>query len=443
MENVKQFILSNNMFEEGDIVGVATSGGPDSMALLCKLRELSNEFGIEVICVHVDHSIRDNSSEDAQFVMDFCKEKRIRAYKFRVDVKKLQKEKCLSLEEAARDARYGVFEQLFEKGIVTKIALAHHQQDQAETVLLHLLRGAGLSGASGMKPVRDGKYVRPILDVSKDEIELYLLQNDIPYVMDQSNLENEFSRNFLRNVILPQLNQRFPGCVNALYNFSKTCGDDEAFISAQVPHDACLLRGKTVMIPVTYFLYPTALTTRMIFQALKKIKGERDVTRKHIEQIREIAKLENGKKLSLPNNVIVHKEYEYVTLTNDSIVENQIDLPFKCGNFLILDKGVLSVHRTKNFSAPKTLFLDWKKVPEGARWRFRQNGDVFEKFGGGTKKLKSYFVDKKIPSRIRGILPVLALGNQIFAIAGVEIANSVCLDQETTTAFAINYSLNS
>lgn len=439
-ENAKSLIRENKMIEDGDIIGVATSGGKDSMALLCFLKELSENQDFEVIAVHVDHCIREESQEDAEFVLSFCKEHGIRAYKFKVDATKIAREKSVSIEMGARDARYGVFEALYRKGVVSKIALAHHKNDQAETILMHMFRGSGVSGMKGMTPVRDF-YIRPFLTTDRSEIVDYLNQNLIPNVEDSTNLDDSYQRNRLRNKIMPEIIKLWPNAVNSIIALSNDCLDDNDYISSQIIDDALIVEDKTVKIPSSYFLYPNAIVTRLVFKALRLIGVTNDVERKHVSLIMALAlRGENGKKLDLPMELSVHKEYDFVTLTNKHKERKILNLVFKCGEFEIEGVGKLKVKRInpKDFvKGNNNLMIDAKKLPKGAAWRFREDGDVFEKFGGGTKKLKSFLVDKKIPQRLRNLLPVLAYENEVYAIAGVEISEAVRVEEGVKVAYEI------
>lgn len=441
-ENARQLIKDYKMIEDGDIIGVATSGGTDSMALLCFLNDLSQELDFEVMAVHVDHGIREESREDAEFVLSFCKERGIRAYKFKVDALKVAKEKSLSTEMGAREARYGVFDALLRKGVVSKIAIAHHKTDQAETILMHMFRGSGTAGMKGMEPIRD-LYIRPFLTTDKEEILEYLKQNNIPNVEDETNLDDTYQRNFVRNKIMPQILKLWPNAINSILALSSDCVEDEEYIDSQLSFDALFHDDKVVKIPNSYFLYPNALVSRMIFNALKMIGVKKDIERKHIELIKKLAlKGENGKKLDLPMEVTVFKEYDYTTLTNKFKERKKLCLDFKCGQFTIEEVGKIVIKKIDPSTFEKTennLLIDMKKVPKGAVWRFREDGDMFEKFGGGTKKLKSYLADKKIPQRLRNTLPVLAKDGWVYAIAGVEIAESVRVDQNTKSAAVITF----
>ena len=148
---------------------------------------------------------------------------------------------------------------------------------------------------------------------------------------------------------------------------------------------------------------------------------------------------ENGSKISLPHSISVYKEYDYITIVNKHKDPVHLDMEFKVGEFKLNSIGTLTVKKVRKFDNPNCLYIDAKKLPKDASWRLKQNGDMFEKFGGGTKKLKDFLIDKKVPARLRSTLPVLAIGNEIYAIAGVEISNKVRLDSNTTTAYMISF----
>lgn len=427
MITCEEFIKQNNFFKPGEIIGVGCSGGSDSLALLHYLAQNQEKLDIEVVAIHVDHQIRENSYIDADFVKDKAKELGIRYYKFRVDVPKLAKEKGQGIEAAARDARYGVFKSLVQKGVVDKIALAHHTQDQAETILMHIFRGSGLAGAKGMEAVSDKIYIRPMLNTSKAEILEYLNQNHLEYVEDYTNEDNSYNRNFVRNVLLKGIVERWPNAISSIVNFGKAVKEDDDYINTQVYDDAIMAEDKLVKIPSSYFLYDKAIVSRLIFKALKAIGINKDIERKHIALITNLALSgENGSRVFLPFEAIAVKEYDYLTIYNRHTEEVKFEESFKCGEFDVPNFGKVITKRVKDFDIPEgAILVDYRKVPKGAIWRFRQDGDVFTKFGGGTKKLKSYMIDKKIPSRLRDNIPVLAYENEVFAIAGIEISDKV------------------
>lgn len=434
MLNCEEFIKNNNLLKSGEVIGVGCSGGSDSLALLHYLANNQEKFDIEVVAIHVDHEIRENSCLDADFVKEKAKELGVRFYKFRVDAPKIAKEKGISLETAAREARYGVFQTLLRKGIVDKIALAHHISDQAETILMHLFRGSGVGGAKGMAPISERVYIRPFLNQTKDDILQYLAENHLDYCEDETNDDVSYNRNFVRNEIMKKIKTRWPNAEQAIVNFAKTVKEDDDYINKQIDADAIITEGKVVKIPTSYFLYDRAIVSRIIFKAVKSIGINQDIERKHIESITELAlNYENGKKLYLPFEAIAIKEYDYVTIYNRHKEEIKFNQELKCGEFDVPNFGKLIIRRVKDFEISEgQLLIDYRKVPKGSVWRFRQDGDVFTKFGGGTKKLKSYLIDKKIPTRLRDYIPVLAFENEIYAIAGIEISEKVKVENVPT-----------
>lgn len=440
MNNILENIKNKKLIKKGETIGVAVSGGSDSMALLHYLASLQNEMDFEVVAIHVDHCLRETSAQDALFVVNYCKRNHIRAYKFKIDVNQLAKERNESIETAAREARYGVFESLIKKGIVDKIALAHHAEDQAETILLHLLRGAGLAGARGMDFEKSGMYIRPMLQTRKKEIYKYINDNDIAFVEDETNKEDVYQRNFIRNKILPLILTRFPGAIDALNSFANSCKEDDDYISSQVIKEALILENeKTIKIPCACFIGSPSLSSRLVFKALEKIGVCKDIERKHIEIIRSLALSgQNGSRIKLPMDVIAHKEYDYITLTNDQKEKKILNVAFRCGSFQVEDFGKVVVKKAENFEiSENNLIIDGKKLPKQAYWRFRNEGDVITKFGGGTQKLKTYLSQKQVPLRQRDSVPVLACENEIYVVAGVGISEKVKIDEKTKLAYTI------
>lgn len=439
MDNIKRLVQENNLIKEGETVGIGVSGGKDSMALLHYLNKLSKEMNFEVVAITIDHGIRENSPLDAMFVMDYCRKNKIRAYKFRLDVPALAKEKSLSLESAARQGRFGVFESMVQKRIVDKIALAHHQSDQAETVLMHLLRGSGITGLKGMSLMRDNVFIRPMLETNEKAIWQYVCDNDIEYREDETNQENEYNRNYIRNEILPAILKRWPNAIQAILNFSNLASQDDEYINSQVPTSAFIVNEKEVKIPLNYFIYPAPIVARMVYRALNMIGVHKDIESKHIELITNFVKnSENGKRIELPLKVSVHKEYDFITLTNKQKEEIIFEEKFRLGSFIVPNFGKVTIKKVNKINKDEALYLDADLVPKDVVVRFRKNGDVFEKFGGGTKKLKSYLIDKKIPSRVREYIPLVAKDQNVYVIIGVEISDKVKVTDKTKRIYRIS-----
>ncbi|MBQ8792227.1 MAG: tRNA lysidine(34) synthetase TilS, partial [Clostridia bacterium] len=245
MLSCDNYIKENKLIKAGEIIGVGCSGGSDSIALLHYMAKAQEKLDIEVVAIHIDHQIREDSYIDAELVKNLAKELGIRFYKFRVDVPKLAKERGQGLEECAREARYGVFKSLLQKGLIDKIALAHHAEDQAETILMHLFRGAGLAGAKGMEAKSEKVYIRPMLKIGKQEIYQYIDDNRLEYREDYTNKDNSYNRNFVRNVLFPEIVKRWPNAVQAIVNFGVAVKEDDDYINKQVYDDALIYEDKT------------------------------------------------------------------------------------------------------------------------------------------------------------------------------------------------------
>lgn len=441
-EKAIEAIDDNKMFKSGDIVGVACSGGSDSMALLHFLNANRERFDIEVVAVHVNHNTRDNDLRDQEFVSSYCRENGIRLYKFKVDALVIAHKKGETLEEACREGRYGIFESLKQKQILDKLAIAHHQSDQAETVLMHILRGTGLNGASGMDFVRNDYYVRPFLSIQKTEIMQYIYENQVPYVEDETNHTNVFARNLLRNKILPDLRLVWPNVDQALVDFGEVCREDDKYINSMIDYSGILSSENMVKIPLTYFVYGNSVVARVLYHSFELLGVTSDIERKHIKLIVALAKNGiNGAKLDLPKECRVYKEYEYLTIVRAKpkmVIDTQ--WPYKLGVTKIADLGKIKIKRSYDKQPVLGMLLaDADKIPESAVWRIRKEGDIIHKFGGGTKSLKAYFIDKKVPQRLRDVTPVLAIDNTILAIAGVEISDNLKVTDSTKNAVLIQY----
>ena len=442
MERVLDYIKQNNLIKSGEIIGVACSGGRDSICLLHYLNSIKSDLDCEIVAVNVDHGIRQTSALDTEFVMQFCKTHGIRAYKFKGEALKVAKEEKLTIEQAARKVRYGVFETVIKKGLVDKIALAHHLNDQAETVLLNIIRGCGLTGAKGMEPVRDEIYIRPMLDTPREEIMSYLDEHSLEYVEDETNKDNSYSRNYIRNIVLPALRKHFNGVDKNIVNFAKVCKTDDEFISGNINLGGLLETNETTKVPLSYFYQPESVVNRILMKVVSRF-AKQDIERKHLKLIREFAiEANNGNIISLPFKVKVLKEYDYIVIGYIKKKEISGEYSFRSGKLKIDGYGIIRSTISKVLTEPKIHqhIIDADRLPTTAKWRFRQEGDVFAPLGlGGTKKLKDYFIDKKIPQRMRDFIPVLAVENKILAVADVEIADELKVTENTRSFYKINY----
>ena len=286
---------------------VAVSGGFDSTCLLYVLNELKEELNIEIIALHVNHCIRDNAILDEQYVINTCEKLGIKCFVERIDIKEVASNDKMSIEMAGRKSRYEILDKIAKENGCTKIATAHNANDNAETILLNIFRGSGLNGLKGIKKVRQNTYIRPIIEVTRDEINEYLKQNDIEPRLDESNLENEYRRNKIRNELIPYVKENFnSNIVSTLNKMSDIISEEDEYIDKNVEKiyklhiinenkNNIIINGKKIL------QYDINIQKRLILKCIEKLKG----TTIHIEEINilDILKIVNnniGNKYIIP-----------------------------------------------------------------------------------------------------------------------------------------------
>lgn len=424
-------------------IALAVSGGADSMVMLYLFM---NNYKGEFFVVNVDHSIRGTSSvSDSDFVEDYCKKNGVKIKRFKVDALGYAKEKRISTELSARLLRREIFESLD----CDYIATAHHKGDLAETVLYRIARGTGLSGLKGIV-WQTGKFIRPLLDFSKQEILDFASKNNIPYVTDETNLIDDADRNFLRLNVLPLLKERFPSFENSVLRLALAAVEADDYLNGVISEPIKAEGGYMIKKP---FKHPFLLK-KEILVCFKLLGVEHDVEERHLNAIVKLTKNSNSKRLDMPYLVTVYLEKDGLVFTK----EGYGDRPLLCGvdfkesinlsealkNEKLKEELSLKVLSADEFKSefkngkPKGfLYCDLDKFPSGTVLRFRRDGDSFEKFGGGTKSLGDFLTDKKIPARLRDNLLVFAAGNDILLIKDIEISEKIKTDFKTTRILVV------
>ena len=417
----------------GKRIGVAISGGVDSTALLHYLHAHSEKGGYTLCAVHCEHGIRgDESLRDQAFVEQFCRDLGVTLYVFSCDCpQRAQREKC-SLETAARNFRRECFEKLLNDGKADYIATAHHVLDEAETVLFRLARGTSLSGVSGMKEL-DGKYIRPFLSWTKGEILAYAKQHNLRFCDDSTNAQTDATRNKLRLEVFPALEQAVDGAAENLARFALLAAEDDAFLYALSEK---LLSQKDGLYQVA-FSKEKPLFTRACLTALKRLGVERDYTSAHLQTLFDLQKLERGARVCLPQKVVAQKQKNHIEIF---IEKESLGAPLQtCVPFMenAFDGGRYAVNVTAvcpriTDTAWKVLQFDADKLPKEAVFRFREEGDYIQSFGG-KKTLKKFLNEREIDPKERAWLPLLAhpTQKQVYVICGVEISKEICVDETT------------
>ena len=234
-EKVLKTIQKYNMIKSGDTIVIGVSGGPDSMALLNILNNLKEKLNIKLYVAHINHMIREEADEETEFVKDFCAKIDVEFFAKKVKVEEEAKKQRIGTEEAGRNIRYDFFEEVAKRVGANKIATAHNSNDNAETVLMNLIRGTSISGLKGIEKVRDGKFIRPIIECSREEIEEYCKENNLNPRYDKTNNENIYTRNKIRNLLIPFLKKEFnPNIIEGINRLSQIATEEEQFINKTV-----------------------------------------------------------------------------------------------------------------------------------------------------------------------------------------------------------------
>lgn len=400
-------------------VGVALSGGSDSMALVHYLQSNALKYNIKVVAINVEHGIRGKESlDDSDFVAKYCKSHSIPLFRYSVDCPNTAKEQKLSLEQCARMLRYKCFFDAIDKGACDVVATAHHAKDNLESVLFNLFRGTGLKGVSGIEEHTD-KLIRPLLSVTKSEIDKYVKENDIPFVTDKTNFDSDYTRNHIRLNVLPQIEKVFPDAQSSVARFSKIAKLENDYMHEQA------VKAVTFLDDVAQINLPChpALFSRAVIIALNGLGIERDWEKKHVDSVIELAEKKNSASVNLPKDIVAIKEYDKIVLFKGK-GENILNLPFNQGEFNFGGKEYFIEKVNTPPNLKDGLYLDAEKIPKTAVIRTRRDGDTFTKFGGGTKSLNDYLTDKKIPLRTRESIPIIADGSNVLAIFGVAISEN-------------------
>ncbi|KEI09956.1 tRNA(Ile)-lysidine synthetase [Clostridium sp. K25] len=449
IEKVIHTIKQNNMFEVGDKVVVAVSGGPDSICLLHILYKLKEKIGISIVAAHINHCLRgEEADKDEEYVRKFCENLNIQCFVKKEDVHKISKDRGISCEMAGREVRYDFFSEVLNNVRANKIAVAHNANDQAETILMRMLRGTGLEGLIGIRAVRDNIFVRPIIDITRDEIEDYCYVNNLNPRIDKTNLENIYTRNKIRLELIPYIQKNFNSdVIEVLNRFSDTVKIDNDYlnkVSLEKYNKYCKGEKDKVIIKEEVFKEHEAILTRVIRMALKELKGNlNNFDKGHIYDIIDIQKKSTGKFIMLPKNIRVLNNYGDINLYKNNnkinIDKGKQEYNLVINKENILDNGlkitldiINNVEDTKFDKSSLIKYFDYDKINRDIKLRYRNNGDKFVPLGmKGTKKLKDLFINLKIPKEKRDIIPLIVFDDEISWIVGYRISDKFKINKNT------------
>lgn len=315
LENkVLNTIKKYNLINENDKIVIGVSGGPDSMCLLNILNQIKEQIHISIYVAHINHMIREEAEEETKFVKEFCKNIGVECFVKYVDVVSKSNNEKIGTEEAGRKARYSFFEEVASKVCANKIATAHNCNDNAETVLMNIIRGAGTAGLKGIEPIRDNKFIRPIIECERTEIEEYCKLAKLQPRIDKSNFENIYTRNKIRNILIPQIKEEFnPNIVEALEKLSKVAREENEFINdyaLNVMEKELLISKdedkKILVLDLKNFnKQKSVIKSRVIMNGIKFVFGSvQGIEKIHIDDIVQMCENNIGNKFLSPKKGI-------------------------------------------------------------------------------------------------------------------------------------------
>ena len=432
IDKIKKHIKENNLIEDGENIVIGFSGGPDSVLLLYALNELRKEYGYNLLAVHINHQLRgEEAVKDEEFSKDFSNSLGVKFISFNMDVSGYAKEHKISVEDAGRRIRYEKFHEVLEeefgKGV---IAVGHHKNDDAETVLINLIRGAGGAGLSGINSKRNN-IVRPLIDITKGEILEFLKENKIPYVEDKTNFENDYLRNKIRNVIIPyienEINENF---IDSLTRSSKIIESNEDFLEDYVSNLNLISHERNYykLNCKDFEKHHIAMQRKLILKAYESIKGDRkDISFNNVESIRKII-LQNSGEFYI-NNFLLYMAYGYLYLTFKDEKKQEEFIIREKGKYNFRDFIIkVDIVENKNIKLKKNEAIFPREfLDEGIVVRSRKPGDKI-KLKNFTKKVKDIFIDSKVPKHLRDEIPILQYKDDIIWITGLKRSHNYLVE---------------
>ncbi|MCB8564021.1 tRNA lysidine(34) synthetase TilS [Fusobacterium ulcerans] len=408
----------DNLVEKNDKIVVGFSGGPDSVFLVEMLMKLRENINFDMVLVHINHLLRGkNSDGDEKFSIEYGKKKGLQVFSRKINITALGKDMGLTLEEAGRKARYDLFKEVFEKIGANKIALAHNKDDQLETFMFRLTRGAGLEGLEGIVAKRD-VYIRPISEIYKKDIVEYLNKNSIPYRIDETNFENEFTRNSIRLDLIPFIEKRYnPKFKDKLYSLIEEIREVNKVLEIRL--EEYVVNNKLSIEKLKKL--DKYLLSKVLIQYLYSYGIE--VSRKKIQLIEDILDKGGSKDISLNGEFVLKKEYDFLAIEKNTKKENQCikEVELEIPGQIIFGEYVIEASFTDKILYDNQNFYTSLKMGDKLKIRSRKDGDRIIPIGmTSEKKVKDILINEKVPKEKRDTIPLVLYNEEIVWIAGIK-----------------------
>ena len=457
IDGIKQTIEREKLITRGDKILVALSGGPDSVCLLHALKSLESTYGIRIYGAHLNHKIRGiEAQKDAMYAAKLCDKLEIPFFVKAIDVPEFAKIHKLTLEEAARKVRYNMLFEVKSKINADKIAVAHNLDDQAETVLMRLLRGSGIKGLKGMDYFREDGIIRPLMDVEKKDIIKYCENHELNPRIDHTNSEEEYTRNKIRLKLIPFIEKEFSH--NIKETLSRTANilrEDNAHLEKNAKlifeKEVIVISKDTVKMDSEELLsLDYSISKRLIRMAIEKVSGNLEgIENIHVEDILSLSRNpKNQAMINLPKGIFVYKRPEGIYITTKEMIEKTVTFShnLEFDDYVEIPEVNMAIE-SKIMSKEKCMMLptgqftkafDMNKIKGPLTVRARIDGDRMRPMGlGGTKKLKDIFIDLKIPREKRDEVPLVTDKEGILWMVGYKISEDYKIDENTEKVIRI------
>ena len=438
-DRILKSIENHKLIGNGDTIIVGASGGPDSQFMIYMLNSLKSQIDFEIILAHLNHLHRKEAKNDEDLVRKTAEELNLKFFTRARSMDDYAKKLKLSSEDAGRRLRYEFFNDLAKEYKNPKIAVAHNKDDQAETVLMRIIRGTGLDGLKAMD-YKSGNIIRPILDIKKSEIIAYLDFKKIPYAIDHTNFENDYTRNKIRLDIIPKLEEINPRVVDQIYSLSELAKDDlevlDGVIGDKFAELSDIKKDKIIFDKAKFDKANPAILRRIIRKGIETLNGEiKDISRENIDEFLTIRDLGTGKKI-IKDRLRLRKSYDSYILEIKKIKDKFEEEIYLEDVDLINFDGLYiktSIINSKKYEKSKNIgYFDYDKLTFPLKVRTRKNGDRFTPLGHRSeKKLKDFFMDQKVDREKRDEIPLIISNEKIIWLTGLRISDDFKVTEST------------